>query len=60
MGKKRNIVGVTHRGSNVKLDVDRVIAIDKSRMILYFESCAWQIEDDGEFFDVWNAWVGEV
>ena len=55
---KRNIIGVSHNGSKVNLDVDRIIAIDCIRRELYFEFAAWCIDDAREFDTVWNAWLG--
>ena len=55
---KRNIVGVSHNGSRVNLDVDRIIAIDCIRRELYFEFVTWRIDDAREFDMVWNAWLG--
>ena len=55
---KRNIIGVSHNGRRVNLDVDRIIAIDCIRRELYFEFVTWRIDDEREFDMVWNAWLG--
>ena len=55
---KRNIIGVSHNGSRVNLDIDRIIAIDCIRRELYFEFVTWRIDDEREFDMVWNAWLG--
>ena len=57
MKKKRNVLLVNHNGSSVWLDVDRIIAIDRVRRVLYFESVVWELEDDEEMSNVWNAWL---
>lgn len=55
---KRRTVNVSHNGCVVKLDVDRIIAIDCIRRELYFEFVTWRIDDAREFDMVWNAWLG--
>lgn len=60
MKSKRNIVGVSRHGRKILLDVDRVIAVDAVGHYLYFEDAIWEIPDDEEFTNVYNAWVVEV
>lgn len=55
---KRRTVNISHNGSRVNLDVDRIIAIDCIRRELYFEITIWRIDDEREFDKVWNAWLG--
>jgi hypothetical protein len=55
---RRRTVNISHNGSRVNLDVDRIIAIDCIRRELYFEFVTWRIDDAREFDMVWNAWLG--
>lgn len=58
MKKKRNVLLVNHDGSQVWLDVDRIVAIDRVRGVLYFECTVWKLEDDEEMSEIWDAWLG--
>jgi hypothetical protein len=60
MKNRRNVVGVSHHGKLVLLDVDRIIAIDCTARQLYFEYTIWYVDDENEFNNVYNAWIGEV
>ena len=55
---KRRTVNISHNGSVVKLDVDRIIAMDAFKQKLYFEFDVWNVEDKREFNMVWNIWLG--
>ena len=55
---KRRTVNISHNGSVVKLDVDRILAMDTFKQKLYFEFAVWDIEDKREFNMVWNIWLG--
>lgn len=55
---KRKTVNVNHNGSVVKLDVDRILAMDALKQKLYFEFAVWDVEDKREFNMVWDAWLG--
>ena len=52
---RRMTVNVCHNGSVVKLDVDRILAMDAFKQKLYFEFAVWDIEDKREFNMVWNT-----
>ena len=53
---KRNVVYVQHNGSNVYLDVDRIIAIDPNCMRIYFEDVIWTLSVN-DYTEVVNAWL---
>ena len=53
---KRNVVYVQHNGSNVYLDVDRIIAIDPNKQAIYFEDVIWTL-NDADYMEVFNAWM---
>ena len=55
---RRRTVNISHNGSVVKLDVDRIIAMDAFKQKLYFEFVVWDVEDKREFNMVWNIWLG--
>ena len=55
---RRKTVNISHNGSVVKLDVDRILAMDAFKQKLYFEFAVWDVEDKREFDMVWNAWLG--
>ena len=55
---KRRTVNISHNGSVVKLDVDRILAMDAFKQKLYFEFAVWDVEDKREFNMVWNIWLG--
>lgn len=55
---KRRTVNISHNGSVVKLDVDRIIAMDAFKQKLYFEFSVWDVDNEREFNEVWNAWLG--
>ena len=55
---KRRTVNISHNGSVVKLDVDRILAMDAFKQKLYFEFATWRIDDAREFNMVWDAWLG--
>lgn len=55
---KRRTVNINHNGSLVKLDVDRILAMDAFKQKLYFEFAVWDVEDKREFNMVWDAWLG--
>lgn len=55
---KRRTVNINHNGSLVKLDVDRILAMDAFKQKLYFEFSVWDVEDKREFNKVWDAWLG--
>ena len=55
---KRRTVNISHNGGVVKLDVDRILAIDYFRRKLYFEFSVWDVENEREFNEVRNAWLG--
>ena len=55
---RRRTVNVSHNGSFVKLDVDRIIAMDAIKQKLYFEFAVWDVEDKREFDKIWNTWLG--
>lgn len=55
---KRRTVNVSHNGSVVKLDVDRIIAMDAFKQKLYFEFVVWDVENECEFNEICNAWLG--
>ena len=57
MGKRRT-VNVGHNGSVVKLDIDRILAIDAFKQKLYFEFSVWDVDDECVFNEIWNAWLG--
>ena len=54
----RRTGNISHNGSVVKLDVDRVLAIDVVRQKLYFEFSVWDVENEREFNEIWDAWLG--
>lgn len=60
MKNRRNVVGVSRHGKNILLDVDRIIAIDYTARHLYFEHTIWYIDNENEFNNVYNAWIGEL
>ena len=55
---KRRTVNISHNGSVVKLDVGRILAMDAFKHKLYFEFSVWDVENEREFNEVWNAWLG--
>jgi hypothetical protein len=55
---KRRTVNINHNGSLVKLDVDRILAMDAFKQKLYFEFAVWDVEDKREFNMVWDTWLG--
>lgn len=57
MSRKRNTVNVTHCNSLVKLDIDRIIALDPRNNKVYFEFAVWDLSDK-EFDVVWEKWLG--
>lgn len=57
MSKKRNTVDVTHYNSQVRLDIDRIIALDPHNNKAYFEFAVWDLSDE-EFDVVWEKWLG--